>query len=45
VPTVFNQPIGDWDVSNVTYMRWMFESAYAFNQPIGDWDVSNVQYI
>ena len=38
----FNQPIGNWDVSNVTEMSYMFWSAYAFNQPIGDWDVSSV---
>jgi len=37
----FNQPIGSWDVSNVTNMEYMFY-ATSFNQPIGDWDVSNV---
>ena len=31
----FNQPIGNWDVSNVTNMRSMFYGATAFNQPIG----------
>ena len=39
---VFNQPIGNWDVSNVTTMKGMFEGAHVFNQPIGNWDVSNV---
>ena len=38
----FNQPIGDWYVSKVTDMRFMFKYARDFNQPIGDWDVSNV---
>ena len=38
----FNQPIGNWDVSNVTTMIAMFLNATSFNQPIGDWDVSNV---
>ena len=38
----FNQDISNWDVSNVTNMRGMFQLAYLFNQPIGDWDVSNV---
>ena len=38
----FNQPIGDWDMSNVTIMNEMFYSATAFNQPIGNWDVSSV---
>ena len=40
--TSFNQPIGSWDVSNVTDMYWMFAQATSFNQPIGSWDVSNV---
>ena len=39
--STFNQNISTWDVSNVTNMSNMFESA-AFNQPIGNWDVSNV---
>jgi len=37
----FNQPIGNWDVSNVTAMGYMFKST-EFNQDIGSWDVSNV---
>ena len=36
-----NQPISNWDVSNVTSMERMFQSS-EFNQPIGNWDVSNV---
>ena len=36
-------PIGDWDVSSVTYMNGMcLLVPDAFDQPIGDWDVSNV---
>ena len=38
----FNQPIGSWDVSNVTSMAGMFSEAIAFNQNIGSWNVSNV---
>ncbi len=41
----FNQPIGNWDVSNVTDMSGMFYSecsASFFNQDISLWDVSNV---
>ena len=41
----FNQPIGNWDVSNVNDMRSMFRNNIAFNQPIGSWDVSNVTYM
>ena len=44
----FNQPIGNWDVSNVTSMAKMFSpecfnSEKVFNQDISLWDVSNVQ--
>lgn len=45
----FNQPIGYWDVSNVTNMTRMFGKAFAglgtrhpFNQDLGAWNVSNV---
>merc|ERR1711988_1351138 len=38
----FNQPINNWDVSNVTNMSAMFSEANSFNQPINNWDVSNV---
>ena len=38
----FNQPLNDWDVSNVTDMNSMFSDASSFNQPLNDWDVSNV---
>ena len=34
----FNQPIGDWDVSEVTNMEYMFYQAVLFNQPIGNWE-------
>jgi surface protein len=40
--TAFNQPIGSWDVSNITNMNYFFYEANAFNQPIGSWNVSNV---
>jgi len=42
----FNQPIGNWDVSNVTNMRGLFAESMPFpipfNQPLEYWDVSNV---
>ena len=38
----FNQPIGSWDVSNVTDMTGMFNHSVSFNQDIANWDVSNV---
>ena len=41
----FNQPLNtsgnDWNVSNVTDMRCMFNDAESFNQPLNDWNVSN----
>jgi surface protein len=40
--TYYNQPVGDWDVSNVTDMWAMFQSATVFNQDLSNWDVSNV---
>ena len=41
----FNHPIGDWDVSCVTDMWYMFFYLRAFNQAVGDWDVSGVTYM
>ena len=38
----FNQPIDNWDVSNVTQMSGMFNGATAFNQPLNSWNTSNV---
>jgi surface protein len=37
----FNQPINEWDVSQVINMNQMFVISQ-FNQPIGDWNVSQV---
>ena len=39
--TAFNQHIGNWDVSNVTNMRYVLY-ATSFNQDYKYWDVSNV---
>ena len=33
----FNQYIGEWDVSNVTFMGRMFNMATAFNKPLDGW--------
>ena len=34
----FNQPLNNWDVSNVENMVDMFVSAISFNQDINMWD-------
>lgn len=38
----FNQPIGDWDVSNVTDMDNMFKDNSEFNQDISNWCVEQI---
>jgi hypothetical protein len=35
--------IGQWNTSNVTYMRSMFDGAGLFNQDLSDWDTSAVR--
>ena len=39
----FNQPLNKWNVSKVTYMRFMFLDAKSFNKPLNKWNVSNVE--
>ena len=34
----FNQPINNWDISQVTDISYMFCDAHAFNQPLDHWD-------
>lgn len=41
--SAFNQPLNDWNVSNVQNMREMFCGAKSFNQPLDRWDISNVK--
>jgi surface protein len=38
----FNQPIGNWNVSNVSDMAYMFFNDTIFNQPLENWNVSKV---
>ena len=39
----FNQPLDNWNVSNVEYMVGMFAFANSFNQPLDKWNVSKVK--
>ena len=39
---LFNEPLDDWDVSNVTDMFSMFKNCTNFNQPLNSWNVSKV---
>lgn len=41
--TNFNQPIGNWNTSNVKEMGQMFFNAKTFDQDLSAWDVSNVE--
>ena len=41
----FNQPLNNWNVSNVSAMESMFMGARSFNQPLNDWNVSKVTSI
>jgi surface protein len=39
--TAFNQPIGSWDVGNVSTFRALFQNNTVFNQDISNWDTSS----
>ena len=41
-PSLFNHPLDNWDVSNVTKMVGMFHECKVFNQPLNNWEVYNV---
>ena len=43
--SLFNQPIGDWNVSSVSRFAGMFNRADAFNQEIRDWNTSSATHM
>ena len=43
--TSFNQPLNNWNVSNVTNMSSMFAYATSFNQNLSMWCVSKIPNI
>jgi len=38
----FNQPLGKWNVSNVTSMIFMFSGAHVFNHDLSGWCVQKI---
>jgi len=34
--------IGEWDITLVTNLGWLFKDQHDFNRPIGEWDTSRV---
>lgn len=43
IGTYFNVNISEWDVSNVTTMRGMFDNCHGFNCDLSKWNVSKVR--
>ena len=41
--SMFNGDISNWNVSNVTKMKEMFNSAKEFKSSIGNWDMKNIK--
>jgi surface protein len=41
-PTLFNQPIGDWNTVLVLNMARMFSGNTAFDQDLSNWDINQV---
>jgi surface protein len=40
--SLFNQPLNNWNTSNVTNMGSLFNQAKAFSQDISMWCVTNI---
>jgi hypothetical protein len=40
--SIFNQPLNDWKVNNVTSMESMFKNASAFSNELYNWKINNV---
>ncbi|MBQ9242572.1 MAG: DUF285 domain-containing protein, partial [Proteobacteria bacterium] len=42
IEPLFNAPLNNWDISNVTDLSDAFYNARFYNQPLNDWDTSHV---
>lgn len=40
--TAFNQPVGNWDVSNMVNLLNIFDGATSFNQSLANWDIRGI---
>ena len=40
--STFNKPIGNWNVSKVTNMNYMFRDT-SFNQSLDTWEIDNLE--
>ena len=41
----FNQPLNNWDVSNVEDMSYMFYNCKEFNQPLNKWNIKTNEFM
>ena len=41
----FNQPLNNWDVSNVDDMSYMFYNCKESNQPLNKWNIKTNEFM
>jgi len=40
--TSFNQPLDNWNTSNITTISYLFNGARNFNQDLSGWNISSI---